>query len=516
MKRHLKGIKNSIRLKLTLILIGLVVLLVGLLWLTNLTFYPMYYQNSKTKLFLKAYENVKTCYEMSGNRNGRGILQSEIEQEYINALAENNGFSIYVFRKQLIGEEMYPVMYYPHDATTSIRFMLSQRWSEIFHSDENSLIKVVESNEVYQVYTRFDEMTDSNYLELIAHLDTYNSDFILIRSNMEGMQMGVKTTNRFLIYVGIFISIVGIILMFFISKNFTTPILKLADISKKMSQLDFSERYQVTSQDEIGELGNSINVLSVQLEDTISELKTANNELRLDNERKTQIDEMRKEFLSNVSHELKTPIALIQGYAEGLIDNVNDDPESRDFYCEVIVDEAQKMNKMVKKLLTLNQIEFGNNFVQIEHFDIVQMMTSVLNSTAIMFEQKQVTLEYPYKEPIYVWSDEYMIEEVFTNFISNALNHVEGERRIRVDVAKYKDFLRVSVFNTGKCIPEEELEKIWIKFYKVDKARTREYGGNGIGLSIVSAIMKSLNHEFGVHNTDSGVCFWFDVDIKNH
>lgn len=224
---------------------------------------------------------------------------------------------------------------------------------------------------------------------------------------------------------------------------------------------------------------------------------------------------MRKEFLSNVSHELKTPIALIQGYAEGLKENINDDQESRDFYCEVIMDEAQKMNKMVKKLLTLNQIEFGNNFVQIERFDITQMMNSVLNSTHILFEQKEVKLEFDCEEEVYVWSDEYMIEEVFTNFVSNALNHVSGEKIIRVKMDKYDDFLRISVFNTGSCIPEEELEKIWIKFYKVDKARTREYGGNGIGLSIVSAIMKSLNHKYGVYNTEDGVCFWFDVDVNN-
>ena len=173
------------------------------------------------------------------------------------------------------------------------------------------------------------------------------------------------------------------------------------------------------------------------------------------------------------------------------------------------------MNKMVKKLLTLNQIEFGNNFVQIERFDITQMMNSVLNSTHILFEQKEVKLEFDCEEEVYVWSDEYMIEEVFTNFVSNALNHVSGEKIIRVKMDKYDDFLRISVFNTGSCIPEEELEKIWIKFYKVDKARTREYGGNGIGLSIVSAIMKSLNHKYGVYNTEDGVCFWFDVDVNN-
>ena len=120
-----------------------------------------------------------------------------------------------------------------------------------------------------------------------------------------------------------------------------------------------------------GELGSSINALSDKLRITISELKSANNELQLDLQKKTEIDEVRKEFLSNVSHELKTPIALIQGYAEGLMENVNDDEENRKFYCEVIMDEADKMNQMVKKLLTLNEIEFGSNQTNFERFDMV-------------------------------------------------------------------------------------------------------------------------------------------------
>lgn len=517
MKNHLRAIKNSIRLKLTLMLMGLVMLIVVLLWLMNLTFYPMYYRNNKIQQFFDTYSKVQEYYLCTHKGfNGDGILQKDYEQEEITALAENNQVSIYVFRRQYIGVDMYPSMYFPSDSTQGIRFLIMERWKEIFDSEGDNGMDVLESNEMYQIYTRYDEQTGSEYLELIAHLDRDNRDYILIRSNLEGMRMGIRTTNRFLVYIGIFICLVGMLLMYYVTRKFTTPILSLADIAKRMSNLDFTAKYEIKSQDEIGELGNSINLLSDQLENTISELKTANIELTLDNERKTQIDEMRKEFLSNVSHELKTPIALIQGYAEGLIENVNDDPESREFYCEVIVDEAQKMNKMVKKLLTLNQLEFGNNFVQIEHFDIIQMMNSVLNSTAIMFEQKKVKLDFQYSEPVYVWSDEYMIEEVFTNFISNALNHVAGERWIRVQLDEYGDCLRVSVFNTGKCIPQEELEKIWIKFYKVDKARTREYGGNGIGLSIVSAAMKSLNHECGVYNTEDGVCFWFDVDIKNN
>ena len=138
--------------------------------------------------------------------------------------------------------------------------------------------------------------------------------------------------------------------------------------------MDFDEKYTGTDKTEISILGNNSNALSETLETTISELKTANNELLKDIEKKDKIDEMRKEFLSNVSHELKTPIALIQGYAEGLKEGINSDEESREFYCDVIMDEANKMNIMVKKLLTLNQLEFGNDVVNMERFDIVALI----------------------------------------------------------------------------------------------------------------------------------------------
>lgn len=516
MKKYVASIKNSIRLKLMVMLMGLVVLIVFLLWLMNLTFYPMYFKANQTKNFFEAYKTVKEYYVKSYiGYEGIGILQKDYEQEEISTLAEKNQMSIYVFGKGYYGNRMYPDMLYPSEAAQGSRNLVAERYNEVYGPDSEKKYDVIESNERYLIYQRHDNRTDSEYLELFAILDQTNGVYIFTRTNLDSMQQNIHNTNSFLALIGALTGIVGIVLMYFFSKNFTTPILRLADISKKMSNLDFTTKYEVKTQDEIGELGNSINVLSDQLEETISELKTANNELKIDNERKTQIDDMRKEFLSNVSHELKTPIALIQGYAEGLQENINDDQESRDFYCEVIMDEAHKMNKMVKKLLTLNQIEFGNNFLQIEHFDIVQMMTSVLNSTHILFEQKEVKLEFDYTEPVYVWSDEYMMEEVFTNFVSNALNHVSGEKVVRIQMEKNEDYLRIFVFNTGNQIPEDELEKIWIKFYKVDKARTREYGGNGIGLSIVSAIMKSLNHEFGVYNTEDGVCFWFDVDVKN-
>jgi len=224
---------------------------------------------------------------------------------------------------------------------------------------------------------------------------------------------------------------------------------------------------------------------------------------------------MRSDFISNVSHELKTPIALIQGYAEGLQDNVNDDPENRNYYCDVIIDEAAKMNNIVRKLLSLNQLEYGEQSLEYDRFDIYDLLRGVLRDTEILQKQQDVTVHLYGEGPCYVWADEYRIEEVVTNYVSNAFHHVSKSREIAVSVKKTDATVRVSVYNTGEPIPEEDLDKVWIKFFKVDKARTREYGGSGIGLSVVKAVMDAHNRKCGVINHEGGVEFWFELDAAD-
>lgn len=179
------------------------------------------------------------------------------------------------------------------------------------------------------------------------------------------------------------------------------------------------------------------------------------------------------------------------------------------------MDEADKMSNMVKRMLDLNQIEFGQNQMQIERFDIVMLIKSVLSASDIKIKQKEVTVKFDFNEPVYVWADEYQIEEVVTNYVSNALNHIDYEKVITVSMERDEDIVKVLVHNTGKNIPEADIDKVWVKFYKVDKARTREYGGNGIGLSIVKAVMDAHNRRCGVFNTEDGVTFWFELDCKS-
>ena len=522
--------KQSIRVRLVMMIASLMLFTILTCWLMNKTLLPAYYQYSKITTLGKAYHLVNQVYcssladsKKSGeNYNQNSLKDSDVVEQnplLVEEMAAKNNLGIYVvniMRSGMMNEILYQFIY-PENPDSTQKSQVEDRIKEYALNDDGTLFGkkkvLLAMTSDYYIYKVYDQRLDSTYIELFGIID--NGYYTYIRANYESMQASINISNKFLGYIGLILAMLGMVVTYIVSLYFTRPILKLADIAGKMSKLDFSERYKVDSADEIGILGNSINLLSDQLEQTISELKTANNELKLDIAKKEEVDEMRKEFLSNVSHELKTPIALIQGYAEGLKENINDNPEDREFYCSVIIDEANKMNHMVKKLLTLNQLEFGNDVVTFEHFDLTALVQAVLNSTNILFQQNEIKVTFDEADAVYVWADEYKVEEVLTNYISNAVNHIDGKREIRVSMQLKEDVVRVSVFNTGEPIPEEELDKIWLKFYKVDKARTREYGGSGIGLSIVKATMKSMNQECGVKNHEDGVEFWFEVDRNN-
>lgn len=371
--------------------------------------------------------------------------------------------------------------------------------SHILEKEDNYVIQ--------QVHDRFASM---DYVEGWGELSS--GDYFLIRTPLESIRESVSISNNFYFVVGAVIILISGVIIWVMTNRITKPISELTKLSQQMTDLDFDARYQSSAGNEIDVLGDNFNKMCKELENTISELKSANNTLQKDIQDKIKIDQMRKEFLDNVSHELKTPIALIQGYAEGLKENISDDPESREFYCDVIMDESAKMNKLVKNLLTLNQLESGKDAAVMERFDIVSLIRGVLQSMDIMIQQKEAKVIFETEGPIYVWADEFKIEEVVTNYTSNALNHLEGDRQIEINVWKEEKRVKVTVFNTGNPIPEEDLPMLWNKFYKVDKARTREYGGSGIGLSIVKAIIEGLNQQYGVQNYDNGVEFWFTLD----
>ena len=485
--------KTSIRKQFAGITIGLLAATLAICWFINSTFLEKYYEKDKRDAIWTAYERINEAA-------GEGLLETESFQEEMHRYAAR-----YNIKAQVINVNSRIVLATPFADEELDRKLIS------YILRRPLVIMSGQFPEPNTIFLMTDLKNQSETIEMYGQLD--NQYWFIITSAMESIRDSVKLANRFLAYIGACSILIGSILLWVVSKRFTKPILELANISEKMTHLDFEAKYTGKDKNEIALLGNNINQLSAALEETISELKTANNELKKDIEKKEQIDEMRKEFLSNVSHELKTPIALIQGYAEGLMEGIIEDKESRDFYCEVIMDEANKMNHMVKKLMTLNQLEFGNDMVNMERFDIVALVRNYIQSASILTRQNGIEVRMVAQEPIYVWADEFKVEEVFMNYFSNAVNHCSGKKVIDITIEPAERNVRVSVFNTGEPIPEASVEHIWEKFYKVDKARTREYGGSGVGLSIVKAIMESMNQKYGVTNYTNGVRFWFELEL---
>lgn len=343
--------------------------------------------------------------------------------------------------------------------------------------------------------------------------------FFYMESPVEAIKEATTFFNGLLLKVFIIAIIVGSIVVYLISAKISKPIKDLANVSKKMTELDFSAKYdnKYNRKDEIGILGDSMNDLSSKLEDTIENLKDANAKLTEDIHRKEKLDIMRQEFVANVSHELKTPIAIISGYAEGLVSGIADSKEDRDYYCEVIMDETGKMNKIVRQLLNLSSIEKGNEEIELEDINLANLVSGLINSLGAMTKEKDLNIKVDIDSDITIKSDELKADEVIRNYLTNAINHVDENKLIKVYAENISgDKIRLCVYNSGTTLSDENLKLIWEKFYKVDKAHTRSYGGSGLGLSIVKSISIQLGTECGAYNIvgnkdlKDGICFYFD------
>lgn len=494
----IKNVLSSVKVKLFLTLSTTVLLIILFLIIVNNFALEKFYLYKKQNTLKSVYESLNDYYKTPGQDND---LQTELEK-----LSIKNNFDILI--KDNNGINLY---------TTNKNF------STVIGSINDILDKVqggkeLESNDNFTIKKQRDSKNGLSYMMLSGKLE--NGYFLYIRIPLNSIQDSVSISNNFLLMMAGFTILIASIMVTIVSKKFTEPILELNNIAKKMSNLDFSQKYKVTNaRDEINDLGRSINTMSDKLERTIKQLRNSNIELERDIEEKSKIDEMRKTFISDVSHELKTPIALIQGYSEGLLENVNNDEESRKFYAEVILDETNKMDKLVKQLLELMKLEYGKREFNNKEFNIVELEKEVIRKTNVMIEEKQAEIKFDENEDIRVFADDFYIEQVLTNYLTNAIKNVKkmyGEKYIKIsnEINKEEQKVCIKVFNTGEQISEENLNRIWNRFYKADESRHREDGGTGIGLAFVKAIMSNYDNKYGVKNLENGVEFYFELDMR--
>ena len=490
---------KSVRVKLFMTLSLVILLIILFLIIVNNFVFGQFYIYSKTKSLISVYDLVNSYY----NGEVEGDITSQLEK-----MAIQNNFDILIKNDQNV------------NVYTSNKdfFSTFSQMSEMTNEFDSNFGEVIERNEDFVIKKMKDSKNGITYIVLASMLD--NDYFLYVRIPITSIQESVKISNNFLYLMAGFTILISAIIVTYVSKKFTEPILELNKIAKKMANLDFSHKYRITgADDEINNLGKSINQMSDKLESTIKQLRSTNIELEKDIEEKSKIDEMRKSFISDVSHELKTPIALIQGYSEGLLENVNNDEESRKFYAEVILDETNKMDKLVKQLLELMKLEYGKREFNDKKFNIVEVEKEIIRKSKVMLEEKQAEVILDTPDEINVFADDFYIEQVIGNYMTNAIKHVkevDGKKYIKikneVDIEKNK--VTVRVFNTGDNIAEEHINRIWNRFYKVDESRNRNDGGTGIGLSFVKAIMNNYKQNYGVINKDNGVEFYIELNLK--
>lgn len=507
---------SSLRSKLFLITYGTILAFIAGLIIFNNTILRNYYTFRRNSHLIEAYEETK----------GVGIpsLETElakIENEYnlsIQALLQDDPYDINLDQTTLFEDDDFYVRLYGNPYAINRENIIDIIYDYHNNQMENlDISRVVRTQPagtkgyLFEVENTSgeDETHLIGFFVALPQGDGYLYYFNTITAT--SIDDNIWIFNSFTVIIGMFFMVLSAIVMYFISYRLTNPILEINRVANEISNLNFSDKAIVNTEDEIGQLAISVNKMSRELENTIEELKVSNQRLAEEILYKNQVEKMRKEFIVSASHELKTPLSLIMGYTEALkLEDLS--KEDYDNYVDIITDETHKMNKLVREMLNISQIESGIISIQKEDFSIKELVESTLKLVSIKLNENDIKYEMDV-EDVVIHSDYDQLQTVLINFINNAMNHIKEPKQLKIYSEKDKDKVRLLVFNTGQPILEEDISQLWDSFYKVDKARTRRYGGHGLGLSICRTIFEALNYNYGVFNLETGVAFYFDIKI---
>lgn len=493
---------NSIRRKLFSQIGSLILIFTLLLYLAN-TFLlePFYVHNTKNDI-IKVYDII----------NNTNVNALSSEQLYRLSISSRSYMDVIIFdaeNKPFLAS-LNPILeVQPQSENTNPK------------PPDNNLAfidkEILDNNSSFTWY--LDSKTQITILTYEGLLD--NGMSLEIRIPLSSVKENISLINKFILIVGILIFFLSIIVANVISKHFTTPILNILEVTKDIKNLNFSKICIVSTNDEIGRLSENVNEMSYALKENIENLAHSNEHLIKEIDERLKIDKQRKDLLNNVSHELKTPLSLVQGYSEGLKLNLHKSPEKMDFYCDVIIDEAKKMDLLVSQLLDINHIQFGDFPLSKEKTPAREFISYIVQKYTTLFNQHGVHVTdniQTIPDNLFLHIDSLRSEQLLTNLLNNALAYVDTNQEISIHVNKINNsnshnHLQVTIGNSHSSIPDQELKKIWESFYKIDKARTRENGGYGLGLSIIKAIQEADSNRFGVYQKDGYIYFFVELDL---
>lgn len=408
---------------------------------------------------------------------------------------------------------IYVEIYHPRDVLVYTTANNDWIYSESSSEEEMKprIMKILDHMDVDEsayYETRQEYFATAKYI-VYGKTDIEKGTSVVIYYSLDVVNTNAKTGSWTLFVICAILLLVVITLTLIYTFTFVIPIDKINSVTKKITCMEFDESCPPFKIRELDDLSTSVNMLSASLDLTLKDLNSKTRRLEQDIEKERILEETRKQFIASASHELKTPISIIQGYAEGLKFGITDD--SPEEYCDIIIEEAQKMNSLVMRMLEVTRYDYGGYKMQCEPFPIADTLKAFSYSREKSIHELGIDFSIDIDPSFYGYGDKQLIDDVFANYLSNAISHCENEKHIKIRCRLIDGNYRVSVFNTGKQIEQEDIDNIWQSFYRADKSRSRAEGRFGLGLSIVVAAQDMHGMKYGVINHENGVEFWFDI-----
>ncbi|MDA3932003.1 MAG: HAMP domain-containing sensor histidine kinase, partial [Tenericutes bacterium] len=501
---------STLRSKLFLLTYGTILAFIAGLLIVNNTILRNYYTYRKNETLVEAFEEMKVIDYLDVNSSNQLL---RIESKYnisVHVVIQDKTIDPTLSYESLVNTQgVYQRLYgnpYSIYRTDIIRFIYHYNQYQQVDSDFDIAKSTdVVSGEYDGYYFSLDE-EDNDIIGFFVAKPLEGEGYIFYFNTITARSINenIWIFNSFTVIVGMFFMVASGAVMYFISYRLTNPILEINRVANEIANLNFSDKIEVTSDDEIGHLAKSVNKMSDDLRDSIEELRISNERLGEEVLFKNQVEKKRRDFVASASHELKTPLSLIMGYSEALkLQDITE--EDKQTYLDIIVDETHKMNKLVREMLNMSQIESGAITIKKSHFSINKLVNNTIKLFSIKLNEKEINLTIDIDD-VEVYSDYDQLQTVLINFVNNAMNHIATPNQLSIFTKSEDDeTIRLYVYNTGQNIPKEDIKNLWDSFYKVDKSRTREYGGHGLGLAICKTILETLDYSFGVENIDDGV-----------
>lgn len=479
---------KSILSKVWLAITSLVLIILLLTWLFQVGLLNYFYIKERANILLNEGDKLASIFLQSNNYN---TVSQDVMEEIENFVPS------YDVRVLIINSSDNILFYnisreYYRNRKLSEEFLQKSISSFYDNLEIKSNISEGKTFVLQKNYGRFTERKT-----IIVGVPINKNDkiigYVLLTSPISPIQETISILKKQLSIITFVSLIIGTLLALLFAKHFTKPILKITDTSRKIAKGDFTVNVKLDSKDEIGVLGDTINDMAVQL---------------------GQIEKLRREFIANISHELKTPISLITAYAELVKDMDFDNEDNNDKYLQIVIDEANRLNSMVEDILYLSKMEADYPKLNLVKFPVIEIIQSVLEKLDFFAYRKNIKINLDIDhENLYVYADKEKIHQVFYNIINNAINHSYENSQVTIKATSIDSKIRVEIIDNGRGIPKKDLPYIWDRFYKVDKSRKRDSSGTGLGMAIVKNILEAHGFKYGIESElDKYTMVWFEID----